>query len=267
MYDRNTMCRLFAFSFTESTTQQEKLECLNSFRKLAVTGAVLASSESGHQDGWGISLYKHKDTTPHIYKSIAQALEDKEFKAETFFSNISLESGLAHLRKKTVGEASLLNTHPFIDGKYSFIHNGTIAKETAPYEELSALCEGATDSERLFRRFLEIKNSRDISTLQAFTIMIEETKTSYTSYSAINTVLHDGDYMYVSRVINTHNPHYEASAVESYYTLYLGATPNGDTVISSEEIAYKDITYTLLPNNSISVIPLSAGSVEIYQLA
>lgn len=260
------MCRLLAFSFNKNTDREEKISCLNSFKELAITGEVFATSLPGHADGWGIVVYKDTEELPCLYKSITSASEDNDFKAESFFREKQRESGLAHLRKKTIGEASLVNTHPFVEGRYSFIHNGTIAKSCELYTGLSSYCEGVTDSERIFRRFLEIKKSEAMTTIEAYTKMINETVDLYPTYSAINTILHDSERIYVSRVINKNKTNYEPSVFENYYTLYVGITGNNDIIVTSEKLPCRDIVYTLLPNESISIITLATGSVETHLL-
>ena len=260
------MCRLLAFSFNKDTCKKEKVACIDSFRMLSATGSVLPMSTPGHADGWGFSLYQDEVVMPRFYKSTLPAREDSNCKIESFFENGIRESGLVHLRKMTIGGADIVNTHPFIEDEYSFIHNGTISQTEKLYEDLSIDCKGSTDSERLFRRFLEIKKNKTISTKEAFIKMLTETKDLYPGYSAINTILHDGDSIYVSRVINQRSQKYTFSDTESYYTLYAGVTKRGDNIVSSEKILYEDISYTLLPNDSISIITLSNGLLETYQL-
>ncbi len=260
------MCRLFAFSFNKDTHKEERVLCLDSFRALAGSGAVLPNSTPGHADGWGLVVYKERGNAPHFYKSTLSALEDSDFEAESFLNNSIQETGLAHLRKKTVGDTSLSNTHPFVEGEYSFIHNGTVAKGDEPYARLTPLCGGCPDSERLFKRFLEIKNEGD-GTKDAYKKMLEETKDLYPTYSAINTILHDSEHIYASRVINMENPNYDALSLENYYTLYIGKTRGGDVFVSSEQIPYKETTYILIPNDSMSTITIATGTIETFQLA
>lgn len=256
------MCRLLAFYFNTNTSREERVSCIDSFKKLSVTGSVLNTSSPGHADGWGITVYRNNEEFPYLYKSVLSAVDDNDFKTESFLSESSAESGIAHLRKKTVGETSILNTHPFVEGVYSFIHNGTISRDDELYQEVSLGCRGSTDSERIFRKFLTLKNNATTTTMSAYTKMINETRNLYPSYSAINTILHDGDCIYVSRVINTKNIKYESCVLEDYYTLYVGRTTNNDVIISSEKIPHKDIVYSLLPNESISVINLKNGFLE-----
>lgn len=264
------MCRLFGFAFSDTTKENKKIEYLNSFRQLALTGAVLNQSVPGHQDGWGTAVYTEGVTIPSVYKSIHSALyDDNNFDSHQLFQNNIPQSGVAHLRKKTVGEVSLLNTHPFVDGTYSFVHNGTICASEQTYGELATSCDGNTDSERLFKKFLEIKKNDNLSTEEAFRVMLLETKRLYPGYSAINTILHDGDALYVSRVINTDRPHleYTKDQMESYYTVYLGKTKNGDNFISSEKINIDDIVHTSLSNNTFCVIDRTTGASVCNSLA
>lgn len=256
------MCRLFAFSFTENTGQQEKIEYLNYFRSLSVTGNVLDTSSPGHMDGWGVVVYKDNQNLPLLHKSVSSALDDIDFVPTSFLTERSNESGLMHLRKKTVGEVSVHNSHPFTEGKYAFIHNGTIRRDGETYSFLSSKCNGSTDSERIFRRFLDIQEQGNLPVLEAFTKMINETKVLCPMYSAINTILHDGEALYVSRVINKENKAYEYSLLENYYTLYVGVTKNNDIVISSEKKDDDGVVYTLLPNESVSKITLKDNSIE-----
>ena len=178
-YDRY-MCRLFAFSFPKHSTQELRVTCIDAFRELARSGNVFSTSLPGHADGWGIAVYKEDSSSPSVYKSLSSGADDRDFDIHSFIEEGKAESGIAHLRKKTVGELALPNTHPFISGKYSFIHNGTIASDRDVYHTLAPSCEGSTDSERLFRKFLEIKKSNadkeELSTLHAYLEMIMATK-------------------------------------------------------------------------------------------
>ena len=256
------MCRLLAFSFSEKTQKQNRLNLISSFRNLADSGMVPATISKGHNDGWGFSLYGNGNT--NIYKSISSAHKDDSFDANSFLKEDSTQSGLVHLRKKTVGETSISNTHPFVDGLYSFIHNGSVVKGSGPYEDLSSLCAGETDSERLFRKFLEIR--KDKETLESYVEMLSGTKEKYPEFSAMNTILHDGDTIYVSRVVNTNNPKYEEFNLENYYTLWVGTSKDGDIVVSSEKINDGEIDYSLIPNNSVCVIDTKSKEQKLLSI-
>ncbi len=254
------MCRLFAFSFNKDTKKDHRVFCVNSFKSLSLHGAVLPTSVPGHGDGWGIVVYPRTENVAPFYKSVDPAHLDQLHKTDLFFEEGISQSGLIHLRKKTVGDTSLSNTHPFVEGAYSFIHNGTICHADA-YPELAPLCAGGTDSERLFRRFLEIKKYNNQTTLSAFKQMLQEVRSKYPKYSALNTILHDGEKIYVSRSITMNTKNFSDDDLLNYYSLYLGETLNGDVIVSSEKLQEVQVVYMLLPNNSLSSIDISNNSV------
>lgn len=258
------MCRLFAFSFNKDTEQEKRVFYINTFRQLSITGSVAVTSSPGHADGWGIAVYE-ENKEPYVYKSIVSAALDTDFVPSAFLKAKIAESGLVHLRKKTVGGTTIQNTHPFTEKKYSFIHNGTVAKGDEPYAVLTKECAGDTDSERLFRHFLEITKT-GIKTEEAYRMMLRETLASYPTFSAINTVLHDGERIYVSRVMNTNYPEYEERHLEKYYTLYIGSNNHGDIFVSSEQLAHDDTRYSLLANNSVCVIDIAKGTHVVTTL-
>jgi glutamine amidotransferase len=115
-----------------------------------------------HADGWGLALRSGDTWT--VERSTTCAARCARY------ANLELLATLAiaHVRKKTVGELALVNTHPFRHGHFVFAHNGTvdttaILSRTAP-EHLAAI-EGTTDSERLFAFVLtQIDAAGDVET-------------------------------------------------------------------------------------------------------
>jgi len=115
-----------------------------------------------HADGWGIAVHSHDGWLVHKSTSCAARC--------TRYDELSacVESPLviAHVRKKTVGETSLLNTHPFQRDGLVFAHNGTVTAvgalvaRSSP-EQLAAI-EGDTDSERLFAFVMTFVESHGI---------------------------------------------------------------------------------------------------------
>jgi predicted glutamine amidotransferase len=106
----------------------------------------LRSLSEEHCDGWGIALYRETWT---VHRSTLCAARCEVY--ATIDLNATL--AIAHVRKKTVGELAIANTHPFRRGRFVFAHNGTV--ETARLvartsaAQLSAI-EGTTDSEKMF---------------------------------------------------------------------------------------------------------------------
>jgi glutamine amidotransferase len=102
-----------------------------------------------HADGWG-AAFCLADTW-HIERSTSCAARCSTYQR---LSAMEARVIVAHIRKKTVGELSLANTHPFRRDRFVFAHNGTIhaidALVTRTSREQLARIEGDTDSERLF---------------------------------------------------------------------------------------------------------------------
>lgn len=102
-----------------------------------------------HADGWGIAFSRADDWS--IQRSTSCAARCAGFDA---LRDVTSQLVIAHVRRKTVGELALANTHPFRRGQFVFAHNGTIhafaalVAQTAPAH--LAMLEGDTDSERLF---------------------------------------------------------------------------------------------------------------------
>jgi predicted glutamine amidotransferase len=111
----------------------------------------LAALSREHRDGWGIAVFDD-DGGWRIEKGVACASEDARFHQLAVGSRGELL--VAHIRQKTVGETSLVNTHPFERGPWLFAHNGTIKdvawlRNSSSRERLDEV-DGETDSELLF---------------------------------------------------------------------------------------------------------------------
>jgi glutamine amidotransferase len=143
------MCRLFGFrSVIPSQVHRSLLAAEN----------ALGVQSNQHPDGWGVAYYV--DGAPHLVKSASTALGDQLF--HHLSGVVASESVLAHVRKATQGEKTVLNCHPFQHGRWVFAHNGDIPNFA---EKRGALLEavpqwlrryvlGETDSEVVFLLFL-----------------------------------------------------------------------------------------------------------------
>lgn len=143
------MCRLFGFRSVIPSQVH---------RSLVAADNALGVQSNDHPDGWGVAYYV--DGAPHLTRSPSTALGDHLFQRVS--GVVSSETVLAHVRKATVGELSVLNCHPFQYGRWTFAHNGEIKgfdryrkrvlSEVAP--RLRRFILGETDSEVLFFLFL-----------------------------------------------------------------------------------------------------------------
>ena len=132
------MCRMLGMTATRPTSVRELL---------SEGGRCLKALSNEHADGWGLALRTANDW--NIHRSTACAARCPNFASGELETTIAI----AHVRKRTVGELALVNTHPFRRDRFVLAHNGTVETSaliarTAP--EQAAQIEGTTDSERLF---------------------------------------------------------------------------------------------------------------------
>ena len=155
------MCRLYGFCSTEPT----KVECT----LVHAQNALIAQSKSdlkgvSHAHGWGVVTYEN--AAPHVERQAWAAYDGEHFKRAA--SRIYADLVVAHVRRATVGEPHINNTHPFVHAEWSFAHNGTVPcfdrvkplflSNTAPF--LRKQIKGNTDSEHLFYYLLSLAESK-----------------------------------------------------------------------------------------------------------
>lgn len=106
-------------------------------------------------DGFGLAWYGERPE-PGLYRDILPAWSDPNLKS--LCRQIKSRLFLAHVRASTGGATSRANCHPFVSGRWSFMHNGQIGGFDRIRRALEALLpdflydqvEGTTDSELLF---------------------------------------------------------------------------------------------------------------------
>lgn len=158
------MCRLYGFRANEPT----KVECTLVYAQ----NALLLQSRSdqrglSHPDGWGIAFYEGRH--PVVQRRDRAAFTDLSFSLTA--ARVNARTVVAHVRQATVSEANLANTHPFVHGRWTFAHNGTLTgfdalrprlwAETVP--ALRGEVRGTTDSESIFYWLLSRMAERGIS--------------------------------------------------------------------------------------------------------
>jgi predicted glutamine amidotransferase len=143
------MCRLFGFrSVIPSQVHRSLVDAEN----------ALGTQSNEHPDGWGVAYYI--DGAPHVTRNPLTALGDQLF--HRLSGVVSSQTVLAHVRKATQGNGSVLNCHPFQYGRWVFAHNGDIPnfgdQRADLLEHVSAPMRrfilGETDSEVIFFIFL-----------------------------------------------------------------------------------------------------------------
>ena len=143
------MCRIFGFrSVLQSGVHSSLVTAEN----------ALSCQSRRHPDGWGLAYYLSGH--PHVVKSTDTAETDDLFRQVS--GVVSSETVLAHVRKATHGRLSLINTHPFQHGRWTFAHNGNIKEFNALRVVLEKMVPekfrrwrlGETDSELMFQFML-----------------------------------------------------------------------------------------------------------------
>lgn len=145
------MCRLYGFFATEPT----KVECtLVHAQNALMVQSHSDSAGKSHANGWGVATFEADQ--PHIEKQAWAAFHGEHFRRAA--ARIYSRQVLAHVRRATVGEPSVSNTHPFAEDGWAFAHNGTVPNFAKLKPELldqipaerRQLIEGQTDSEHVF---------------------------------------------------------------------------------------------------------------------
>ena len=151
------MCRLYALRANEPT----RVEC----SLVRAQNALMLQSAGDaeglvHGHGWGVADYK--DGSPLIEKQVWAAYDGEHFAKKA--ARVYGHTVVAHVRRATVGVPSIENTHPFVYGRWIFVHNGTVPNflkvRDRMIEEVDPLLRndirGTTDSEHIFYYILSL---------------------------------------------------------------------------------------------------------------
>lgn len=151
------MCRLYAFTANEPT----RVECSLVHAQNALM-AQSAGDREGlvHGHGWGVAEYA--DGLPLIEKQTWAAYDDEHFAKKA--ARVYAHTVVAHVRRATVGDPAIENTHPFHHGRWIFAHNGTVPHflkvrdRMIPHIDplLKNDIRGTTDSEHVFYYLLTL---------------------------------------------------------------------------------------------------------------
>jgi predicted glutamine amidotransferase len=177
------MCRLFGVAASAPVDI--------SFELLQADNPLVAQSEQ-HDSGWGIVHYGggrlHVERFPHAahgdpgFPEVASAL-----------SNLHV----VHVRRATVGDLKLENTHPFTRDDYAYCHNGTILRPAQLHELAARRPAGDTDSEAFFNVLMTLLDPADIEGSLRRTV---EAVCERCQFSALNFLFCDGRRLYAYRL-------------------------------------------------------------------
>ncbi|MDP9002855.1 MAG: class II glutamine amidotransferase [Myxococcota bacterium] len=192
------MCRLLGIVASEPT--DFKIVLRESPRSMAALSRE-------HRDGWGIAVFDDDTHGWCVEKGVACASEDARFHQLAVGSRGEIL--ISHIRRKTVGETALVNTHPFERGRWVFAHNGTI-RDVSWFQKNSsqprlAEVSGQTDSEILFAWLLTRLDDAGVAGASASSITDRaldravRAARELTELGALNFLLSDGTTTYAHR--------------------------------------------------------------------
>ena len=176
--------------------------------------SVVAQSHDAHEaktrtngDGFGIAWYGSR-AEPGLYRDILPAWSDQNLLS--LARQIRSSLFLAHVRASTGGLTSRSNCHPFVSGRWSFMHNGQIGQFDRLRRRLEAcLCDdlyrqrhGTTDSELIFLLLLEFGLDQDpVAAMQRMvTVVVDEAvRAGVPPFLRLTAAFSDGNQLYAIR--------------------------------------------------------------------
>ena len=222
------MCRVFGCVAAEPVSIRHEL--------LGAENPLIRQSEE-HDSGWGMAVYARAEgAEPQLVRFPEAAYADDEFVAATELRGRIFN---VHVRRATMGELSLENTHPFCLGSYTLGHNGTIVRYPRLLTPEMRRPEGDTDSEHLFNLLMhDFDPARPVESLRH----TMERAVRCSPFSGLNILFSDGERLYAYRL--------------GLFELHWLARP-GQLLVASEEVTdepgwhsvQQDVLLTLDPND------------------
>ncbi|MCD6310497.1 MAG: class II glutamine amidotransferase [Candidatus Eremiobacteraeota bacterium] len=218
------MCRLLGVIANKPVDLKFSLECFKNFAKR-------------NPDGWGIGWYEEKGTAK-VFKQRLSAVAE-ESKLPILSKEVRSKIIIAHVRKRTQGNASEKNSHPFQHKNWIFAHNGSVDKnylwELLNDNHRNAI-KGETDSEVYFHWILQcVKEEENVENglRKAIEHVVKGSysKGSYSRYTGLNFLLSDGKKLYAFRY-SSHSKNYYA-----LFELKREPTTSGPMELLSKETA------------------------------
>lgn len=239
------MCRLFA---TIGSDESEIFGALKKFQRLSRDGHVPKNIRKGHTEGWGMVGYRN-GTIMFEKKKKGVASKDPEYvTGAQKLAQRHPEIVIGHLRKITKGTVTSRNNHPFVYGRFSFSHNGSVEEtERIPLKSyFKDGVRGNTDTERLFAYLLQMIYGNERMTRvrlrQCFIKLVRHIHAHH-EYTGLNLILCDGETLWVLRDVNRKNALVKSMDLLDYFSLYWGVGERGQYVICSEQLGSKGVTW------------------------
>ena len=180
------MCRVFGCVSAEPVSIRHEL--------LEAENPIIRQSEH-HDSGWGMAVYERPEgNQPRLVRFPEAAHSDDGFEPATEMRGRLFN---VHVRRATLGGLTLVNTHPFCLGNYTFGHNGTVISYPRLIEPGVAPPAGETDSEAIFNylmRYFDPDHVSD-SLRRAMSAVVARS-----AFSGLNFLFSDGERLYAYRL-------------------------------------------------------------------
>lgn len=216
---------------------------------------------SVHCDGWGLSTVDQSGSHIVLNRKVEAAAASSTFDA-TVAKNIA-DGALLHLRWATKGiSISENNTHPFVYGDYSFIHNGSIFPPDVivPFidPKFKSLIIEESDSERYFYLVMtEVEKLGLVAGFRSALAIIKE----YGDTTSLNCMLMNRDYFLTASEHDTaRKPDW---APDDYYEIKYLPTPEGVLFASS---GWNQPGWTTLDNHHAALVNRSSFEIEVIAI-
>ena len=231
------MCRWIAYQ--GETISLERYVTAPDHSLIEQSFRALESSSSINGDGFGLGWYADHEE-PGLYREVRPAWSDENL--HHLCRHIRSHLFFAHVRASTGTPTTRPNCHPFVNGRWMFMHNGQVGNWSLIRRQVEALIPdayygariGTTDSEALFLAILGAGAEDDpvAATARTLAAVSDIVRASGTDEPLrFTAALSDGHALYAFRFSS------DNAATSLYYR------DTGDHVLIVSEPLDKDIAY------------------------
>ncbi len=180
------MCRVFGCVSSEPVSIRHEL--------LEAENPLIRQAED-HDSGWGMAVYQRTEgSQPDLVRFPEAATNGEGFERATSMRGRIFN---VHVRRATLGGLTLVNTHPFTLGNYSFGHNGTVIAYPRLLEPGVPTPAGETDSEAVFNYLMRYYDPGDVvNSLRRGMSAVA----ARSPFSGLNFLFSDGERLYAYRL-------------------------------------------------------------------
>ncbi len=209
-------------------------------------------------DGFGLAWYGDRET-PGLYHDVLPAWADDNLLS--LAHQVQSRLFLAHVRAATGTATSRTNCHPFVVGKWSFMHNGQAGGYSGFRRKVDMSIDegcyhhrhGTTDSEAIFLMAMGAGLTEDPKTaLETATGRMEalSREAGQTPHMRMTVAISDGDKLFCARY-----------ASDQFAPTLYHRTMDGGRVVVSEPLDQNTDEWEAIPPGSFAVV--SADGVEL----